>query len=77
MSGRNAAIELNFTAADVYLDVGGTGTITATVQREDDGLPGVGCPRYLPSGRAEDRGERHAHGDAIARAERVLLLTFG
>ncbi|HEY0718403.1 MAG TPA: cytochrome c biogenesis protein CcdA [Streptosporangiaceae bacterium] len=30
-SGRNAAIELNFTAADVYLDVGGTGTITATV----------------------------------------------
>jgi thiol-disulfide isomerase/thioredoxin len=30
-SGRNAAIELNFTAADVYLDIGGTGTITATV----------------------------------------------
>jgi cytochrome c biogenesis protein CcdA/thiol-disulfide isomerase/thioredoxin len=30
-SGQNAAIELNFTAARVYLDVGGTGTITATV----------------------------------------------
>ena len=30
-SGQNAVIELNYTAADVYLDVGGTGTITATV----------------------------------------------
>ncbi|MGH3274650.1 MAG: cytochrome c biogenesis protein CcdA, partial [Streptosporangiaceae bacterium] len=30
-AGKNAAIKLNFTAADVYLDVGGTGTITATV----------------------------------------------
>ena len=30
-SGKNAAIELNFEAADVYLDVGGTGTLTATV----------------------------------------------
>jgi hypothetical protein len=30
-SGKNAVIELNYTAADVYLDVGGRGTITATV----------------------------------------------
>ena len=30
-AGKNAAIELNFLADDVYLDVGGTGTITATV----------------------------------------------
>ncbi len=30
-AGKNAAVRLNFTAADVYLDVGGTGTITATV----------------------------------------------
>ena len=29
-SGANAGIELNFDADDVYLDVGGTGTITAT-----------------------------------------------
>jgi hypothetical protein len=27
---KNAAVKLNFLAADVYLDVGGTGTITAT-----------------------------------------------
>ena len=30
-AGKNAALKLNFSAADVYLDVGGTGTITATV----------------------------------------------
>jgi cytochrome c biogenesis protein CcdA/thiol-disulfide isomerase/thioredoxin len=30
-AGKNAAIKLNFIASDVYLDVGGTGTITATV----------------------------------------------
>jgi thiol-disulfide isomerase/thioredoxin len=30
-SGRAATIRLNFLARDVYLDVGGTGTITATV----------------------------------------------
>ena len=29
-SGANAGIELHFDADDVYLDVGGTGTITAT-----------------------------------------------
>ncbi len=30
-SGAAARMRLNFTAADVYLDVGGTGTVTATV----------------------------------------------
>ena len=30
-SGAHAAITLNFLADDVYLDVGGTGTVTATV----------------------------------------------
>jgi cytochrome c biogenesis protein CcdA/thiol-disulfide isomerase/thioredoxin len=30
-AGKNAALKLNFTADDVYLDVGGTGTVTATV----------------------------------------------
>jgi cytochrome c biogenesis protein CcdA/thiol-disulfide isomerase/thioredoxin len=30
-AGKNAQLKLNFTADDVYLDVGGTGTITATV----------------------------------------------
>jgi hypothetical protein len=30
-SGANAGIQLNFDADDVYLDVGGTGTVTATL----------------------------------------------
>jgi cytochrome c biogenesis protein CcdA/thiol-disulfide isomerase/thioredoxin len=43
-SGRNAAIELNFTAADVYLDVGGTGTITATVNGKTTSYRVSGAP---------------------------------
>jgi cytochrome c biogenesis protein CcdA/thiol-disulfide isomerase/thioredoxin len=30
-AGKDAQLKLNFTASDVYLDVGGTGTVTATV----------------------------------------------
>jgi thiol-disulfide isomerase/thioredoxin len=41
-SGTEAGIRLNFTASDVYLDVGGTGTVTATV----DGM----TTRYAVSG---------------------------
>ena len=43
-SGKNAAIELNFTAADVYLDVGGTGTITATVNGKPTSYRVSGAP---------------------------------
>jgi cytochrome c biogenesis protein CcdA/thiol-disulfide isomerase/thioredoxin len=43
-SGRNAAIELNFTAADVYLDTGGTGTITATVNGKTTSYRVSGAP---------------------------------
>jgi cytochrome c biogenesis protein CcdA/thiol-disulfide isomerase/thioredoxin len=43
-SGRNAAIELNFNAANVYLDVGGTGTITATVNGKSTSYRVSGAP---------------------------------
>jgi cytochrome c biogenesis protein CcdA/thiol-disulfide isomerase/thioredoxin len=43
-SGRDAAIELNFTAADVYLDIGGTGTITATVNGKTTAYRVSGAP---------------------------------
>jgi cytochrome c biogenesis protein CcdA/thiol-disulfide isomerase/thioredoxin len=43
-SGRNAVIELNYTAADVYLDVGGTGTITATVNGKTTSYKVSGAP---------------------------------
>ena len=43
-SGANAGIELNFTADDVYLDVGGTGTITATLDGKTSVYSVSGAP---------------------------------
>jgi cytochrome c biogenesis protein CcdA/thiol-disulfide isomerase/thioredoxin len=43
-SGQNAVIELNYTASDVYLDVGGTGTITATVNGKTASYKVSGAP---------------------------------
>jgi len=43
-SGAGAAIELNFTASQVYLDVGGTGTITATVNGKTTSYRVSGAP---------------------------------
>jgi cytochrome c biogenesis protein CcdA/thiol-disulfide isomerase/thioredoxin len=52
-SGQNAAIELNYTAANVYLDVGGTGTIAATVNGKTttyrvSGAPDIYTVVHLP-----------------------------
>jgi cytochrome c biogenesis protein CcdA/thiol-disulfide isomerase/thioredoxin len=43
-SGANAAIELNFNAGQVYLDVGGTGTITATLNGKTTSYRVSGAP---------------------------------
>jgi cytochrome c biogenesis protein CcdA/thiol-disulfide isomerase/thioredoxin len=43
-AGKNAALKLNFTAADVYLDVGGTGTVTATVNGKTSTYRVSGAP---------------------------------
>jgi cytochrome c biogenesis protein CcdA/thiol-disulfide isomerase/thioredoxin len=47
-SGRKAALRLNFSAADVYLDVGGTGTITATVNGKTTTYRVSGAPDIYP-----------------------------
>jgi cytochrome c biogenesis protein CcdA/thiol-disulfide isomerase/thioredoxin len=43
-AGRDADLKLNFTAADVYLDAGGTGTITATVNGKTKTYKVSGAP---------------------------------
>jgi hypothetical protein len=40
----SAAIQLNYDASNVYLDVGGTGTITATVDGKTTSYPVSGAP---------------------------------
>lgn len=47
-AGQNAALKLNFTAADVYLDVGGTGTVTATVNGKTTTYRVSGAPDIYP-----------------------------
>jgi cytochrome c biogenesis protein CcdA/thiol-disulfide isomerase/thioredoxin len=47
-SGQNAGIRLHFQARDVYLDVGGTGTITATVNGKTTKYPVSGAPNIYP-----------------------------
>jgi cytochrome c biogenesis protein CcdA/thiol-disulfide isomerase/thioredoxin len=43
-----AGIELGYLASDVYLDVGGTGTITATVDGKTTTYPVSGAPNIYP-----------------------------
>jgi cytochrome c biogenesis protein CcdA/thiol-disulfide isomerase/thioredoxin len=43
-SGSDAGIKLDFDASDVYLDVGGTGTVTATVNGRTTTYPVSGAP---------------------------------
>jgi cytochrome c biogenesis protein CcdA/thiol-disulfide isomerase/thioredoxin len=43
-AGKDAGIRLNFLASDVYLDVGGTGTITATVNGQTKTYAVSGAP---------------------------------
>jgi cytochrome c biogenesis protein CcdA/thiol-disulfide isomerase/thioredoxin len=47
-AGPSAVIKLNFTAADVYLDVGGTGTITATAGGQTTTFRVSGAPDIYP-----------------------------
>jgi cytochrome c biogenesis protein CcdA/thiol-disulfide isomerase/thioredoxin len=47
-AGRNAGIALNFLAGDVYLDVGGTGTLTVTVDRTTTRYRVSGAPNIYP-----------------------------
>ncbi|WP_405765594.1 cytochrome c biogenesis protein DipZ [Actinacidiphila glaucinigra] len=57
-SGRNAGITLDFFARDVYLDVGGTGTVTATLDGRTTTLPVSGAPgiRRVLSGSSSRQG---------------------
>jgi cytochrome c biogenesis protein CcdA/thiol-disulfide isomerase/thioredoxin len=47
-SGKSAGIRLHFQARDVYLDVGGTGTVTATVNGKTTKYPVSGAPNIYP-----------------------------
>ncbi|WP_433040284.1 cytochrome c biogenesis protein CcdA [Dactylosporangium sp. CS-033363] len=66
-AGAGAVIELNFDAADVYLDAGGTGTITATADGATTTLQVSGAPNIITV----------AHRDQPGRGTLRLTLTPG
>jgi cytochrome c biogenesis protein CcdA/thiol-disulfide isomerase/thioredoxin len=46
-AGANAGITLNYDAAEIYLDVGGTGTVTANVDGQTTAYPVSGAPNIF------------------------------
>jgi cytochrome c biogenesis protein CcdA/thiol-disulfide isomerase/thioredoxin len=73
---RNADLELNFTAADVYLDIGGTGTVTATFEGKTTTYKISGPPDIYPlvHGTAQQRGLLRVH---LSRGLAAYSFTFG
>ena len=66
-SGAGAGIKLNFEADDVYLDVGGTGTVTATVNGKTTTYPVSGAPDIYPV----------VSGDSVQNGTLTLTLSPG
>lgn len=75
-SGQNAGIRLSFMAAKVYLDIGGTGTITATVDGKSTSYPVSGAPNiYTVVDRAD--AERSTLTVTLPPGLSAYSFTFG
>ena len=68
-----AGIDLNFIADDVYLDVGGTGTVTATVDGSDDQLPGRRGAQHLHPGGPAIAEPGHSAGHTLTGVDRLFV----
>ncbi|HVX45748.1 MAG TPA: cytochrome c biogenesis protein CcdA [Mycobacteriales bacterium] len=66
-AGKDAAIGLNYQADDVYLDVGGTGTITATVDGKSRSYHVSGAPNIYTL----------VHRDKSERGQLTVMLSPG
>ena len=66
-AGRGAELQLNFDASNVYLDVGGTGNITATVKGKTTVHPVSGAPNIYTV----------FHGSAPQQATITIRLSAG
>jgi len=73
---QNAGIRLNFMASKVYLDVGGAGTITATVDGKTTSYPVSGAPNIYT---LVDRGdpERSTLTVTLSPGLDAYSFTFG
>ena len=72
----DAAIRLNFDASDVYLDIGGVGTITATVNGKTTRYPVSGAPNIYRLVGGEDE-QRTTLDVALSPGLTAYSFTFG
>ena len=72
-AGKGAAIKLAYNASYVYLDVGGTGTLTVTSRRREKGHPCLRRPRHLHRRHGESRAERYRDDQAVAGPAGLLI----
>jgi cytochrome c biogenesis protein CcdA/thiol-disulfide isomerase/thioredoxin len=75
-AGKNAGIRLSFQASDVYLDVSGTGTITATVDGKTTTYPVSGAPNIYPVVH-RDASEESSLDVMLSPGLRAYSFTFG
>ncbi|MBE1546725.1 cytochrome c biogenesis protein CcdA/thiol-disulfide isomerase/thioredoxin [Mycobacterium sp. OAS707] len=75
-SGPNSAIELNYRARDVYLVVGGTGTVTVTRDGESKQIP-VSGPPTLRQIAADDDVDRNTLEVQLSQGLQAFSFTFG
>ncbi len=73
---KDARIRLNFLAKDVYLDIGGTGTITATVNGSTKNFTVSGAPDIYPVV-SQPSAARHTLDVAVAPGLTAYSFTFG
>ena len=72
-AGKGAGIKLAFHASDVYLDVGGTGTLTVSSGRHEQGHPGLRRPGHLHRRHRAAREGRHRDHRAVTGAAGLLV----
>lgn len=75
-AGTGAAIQLNFSADDVYLDVGGSGTLTANVDGRITTYAVSGAPNIYTLVHV-DNPERRTLTVAVSPGLSAYSFTFG
>jgi hypothetical protein len=75
-AGRDAGIALNFLAGHVYLDVGGTGTLSVTVDGTTTRLRVSGAPNIYPVVQ-RDRPESGVLQVSLSPGLSAYSFTFG
>jgi cytochrome c biogenesis protein CcdA/thiol-disulfide isomerase/thioredoxin len=75
-AGKDAVLQLNYIASDVYLDVGGTGTLTITANHRTSRIAVSGAPNIYPVAHASSAGVGRV-SIALTAGLQAYSFTFG